>query len=79
MLSMFTTALWVGLMVWIRKHLNIYDSFEKQELVVTIVCFYVDVVVNNAFQLYCLRKPDAGKPKLNALEFRKAIVEAYYL
>ena len=41
--------------------------------------FCVDVAINNAFQLYRLRKPDAGELKLDALEFRRAIVEAYYL
>ena len=41
--------------------------------------FCVDVAVNNAFQMYCLRKPKAGEPKLNALEFRWAIAKAYYL
>ena len=32
--------------------------------------FCVDVAVKNAFQLYRLRKPDAGESKLDALEFR---------
>ena len=41
--------------------------------------FCVDVAVNNAFQLYRLRQPDASESKLDALEFRRAIVEAYYL
>ena len=41
--------------------------------------FCVDAAVNNAFQLYCLHQPDAGESKLDALEFRRAIVEAYYL
>ena len=41
--------------------------------------FCVDVAVNNVFQMYRLRKPDAGESKLDALEFRRAIVEAYYL
>ena len=41
--------------------------------------FCVDVAINNAFQLYRLRKPDADELKLDALEFRRAIVEAYYL
>ena len=48
-------------------------------MVVAIVCFCVDVVVNNAFQLYRLRQPDVGESKLDALEFRRAIVAAYYL
>ena len=42
-------------------------------------CFCIDVAVNNAFQLYCLRKLDACESKLDAIEFRRAIVEAYYL
>ena len=41
--------------------------------------FCVDVAVNNAFQLYRLRQPDASESKLDALEFRRAIVEACYL
>ena len=41
--------------------------------------FCVDVAVNNAFHLYCLRKPDAGESKLDALEFGRAIVKACYL
>ena len=41
--------------------------------------FFVDVAVNNAFQPYRLRKPDAGESNLDALEFRRAIVEAYCL
>ena len=41
--------------------------------------FCVDVAVNNAFQLYRLRQPDTGESKLDTLEFRRAIVEAYYL
>ena len=42
-------------------------------------CFCVLVAVNNAFQLYRLRKLDACESKLDALEFRREIVEAYYL
>ena len=41
--------------------------------------FWVDVAVNSVFQLYRLRQPDAGESKLDALEFRRAIVEAYHL
>ena len=41
--------------------------------------FCVDVAVNNAFQLYRLRQPDAGESKMDALEFRQAIFEACYL
>ena len=41
--------------------------------------FYVNVAVNNAFQVYRQRQPDAGESKLDALEFRRAIVEACYL
>ena len=36
-------------------------------------------MVNNAFQLYRLCKPDAGESKLDALELRRAIVKAYCL
>ena len=42
-----------------------------------IVRFCIDVAVNNAFQLYWLRKLDVGESHMDALEFRKAIVEAY--
>ena len=40
--------------------------------------FCIDVAVNNAFQLYRMRKLDAGESRMDALEFRRAIVEAYY-
>ena len=39
---------------------------------------WIDVAVNNAFQLYRLRKLDARQSRMNALEFRQAIVDAYY-
>ena len=39
---------------------------------------WIDVGINNAFQLYRLRKLDAGQLRMNALEFRQAIVEAFY-
>ena len=41
--------------------------------------FCVDVSVNNAFQLYRLRKSDAGESNLDVLGFRRAIDEAYCL
>ena len=40
--------------------------------------FCVDLAVNNAFQLYRLRKLDSGESRMDALGFRGAIVEAYY-
>ena len=40
--------------------------------------FCIDVAVNNAFQLYRLRKLDAEESRMDALDFRRAIVEAYY-
>ena len=40
--------------------------------------FVIDVSVNNAFQLYRLRNIDLGESKLDALGFRRAIVDAYF-
>ena len=40
--------------------------------------FCIDVAVNNAFQLYRLRKLHAGESRMDALEFIRAFVEAYY-
>lgn len=40
--------------------------------------FVVDVAVNNAFQLYRLRNADLREQKLDALGFRREIVDAYF-
>ena len=40
--------------------------------------FGIDVSVNNAYQLYRMRILNPGEKKLDALGFRRAIVDAYY-
>jgi len=40
--------------------------------------FCVDLATNNSFQLYRLRKLDVGETRMDALGFRRAIVEGYY-
>ena len=40
--------------------------------------FVVDLSVNNAFQLYRMKETQPGERKLDALGFRRAIVDAYY-
>ena len=40
--------------------------------------FVIDVSVNNAFQLYRMKEVQAGERKLDALGFRRSIVDAYF-
>ena len=40
--------------------------------------FVIDVSVNNAFQLYWMKEVEGGEKKLDALRFRRAIVDAYF-
>jgi len=40
--------------------------------------FVVDVSVSNAYQLCRIRETQAGEKKLDALGFRRSIVDAYY-
>ena len=41
--------------------------------------FWIDLSVNNAFQIYRERDLEPGEIKLNLLGFRKSIVETYFL
>ena len=44
----------------------------------TLFRFIVDVAVNNAYQIYCQSHLNPGEYRLDALVFRRAIVDAYY-
>ena len=38
----------------------------------------IDVAINNAYQLYRIRQLNEGESRMDALEFRRVIVETYY-
>ena len=40
--------------------------------------FCIDVAINNAYQLYRIRQLNEGESRMDALEFRREIVETYY-
>ena len=40
--------------------------------------FCIDVAINNAYQLYRIRQLNEGESRMDALEFRRVIVETYY-
>ena len=40
--------------------------------------FFVDLAVNNVFQLYCLQPLNQGQKRLDLLEFRREIVQVYH-
>ena len=40
--------------------------------------FCIDVAINNAYQLYRIKQLNEGESRMDALEFRRVIVETYY-
>ena len=47
-------------------------------MVVPLFRFCTDVTINNAYQLYRIRQLNEGESRMDALEFRRVIVETYY-